>query len=194
MATVIVTVGLAFIGYLVTYLNGLRLAQRQARLTRVNQQLSDFYGPLFALMEANSRTYDTWSVKYARPDGRDPFRHDTPPTEQELAEWRTWATTVFIPNIQAMRDVVVTKADLLIEEEMPQALLQLCGHVSGYEITAARWARGNYEEHLSVMFFPGRALREYIRDRFTQLKREQARLLGHSRPASGNRRTSLIGR
>ncbi len=79
MATVIVTVGLAFIGYLVTYLNGLRLAQRQARLTRVNQQLSDFYGRLFALMEANSRTYDTFSRKYARADGRDPFHHDIPP-------------------------------------------------------------------------------------------------------------------
>jgi len=86
------------------------------------------------------------------------------------------------PRIQrqaADRDVVVTKADLLIEEEMPQALPQLCAHVSSYEITAARWARGNYAEHLSVIPFPGRALREYIRDRFTQLKREQARLLGH---------------
>ncbi|GAA1269237.1 MULTISPECIES: hypothetical protein [Streptomyces] len=119
MATVILTVGLAFIGYLATYLNGLRLAQRQARLTRVNVQLSDFYGPLFALMEANSRAYDTFSEMYARPDGRDPFHHDIPPTEQELARWRTWATTVFIPKIQAMLDVVVTKADLLIEEEMP---------------------------------------------------------------------------
>ncbi|MFI5642100.1 hypothetical protein ACIA8H_32430 [Streptomyces goshikiensis] len=194
MPTVILTVGLAFIGYLATYLNGLRLAQRQARLTRVNQQLSDFYGPLFALMEANSRTYDTFSEKYARPDGRDPFRHDTPPTDQELAEWRTWATTVFIPNIKAMRDVVVTKADLLIEEEMPQALLQLCAHVSGYEITAARWAQGNYEEHLSLISFPGRDLREYIRDRFTRLKSEQARLLGHSRAPRGNRWTSLVGR
>ncbi|MER7985237.1 hypothetical protein ABTY53_06485 [Streptomyces noursei] len=194
MATVIVTVGLAFVGYLATYLNGLRLAQRQARLTRVNQQLSEFYGPLFALMEANSRTYDTWSAKFARPDGRDPFRHETPPTEQELVEWRTWATTVFIPNIKAMRDVVVTKADLLIEEEMPEALLQLCAHVSGYEITAARWDQGIYEEHLSLISFPGRALREYIRDRFTQLKRDQARLLGHNRGAGGNRWTSLIGR
>ncbi|MEU9992976.1 hypothetical protein AB0E10_40650 [Streptomyces sp. NPDC048045] len=194
MATVIVTVVLAFIGYLATYLNGLRLAQRQARLTRVNQQLSDFYGPLFALMEANSRTYDTFSDKYARPDGRDPFRHDTPPTEQELAEWRTWASTVFIPNIQAMRDVVVTKADLLIEEEMPQALLQLCAHVSGYEITAARWAQGNYGEHLSLISFPGRELREYIRDRFAQLKSEQAQLLGQSGAANRNRRAGLLGR
>jgi len=69
---VVLTVVVAFVGYLATYLNGLRLAQRQARLTRVNVQLSDFYGPLFALMETNSRTYDIFSERYARPDGRDP--------------------------------------------------------------------------------------------------------------------------
>ncbi|MFD7817074.1 hypothetical protein ACFV6E_29750 [Streptomyces sp. NPDC059785] len=184
MGTVIVTVGLAFAGYLVTYLNGLRLAQRQARLARVNQQLSEFYGPLFALMESNSRVYDTFSETYARPDGRDPFRHDVPPTEQELARWRLWASTVFIPNVRAMRDVVVTKADLLIEERMPEALLQLCAHVSGYEITAARWAEGDHAEHLSLINFPGRELNEYIRDRFARLKSEQARLLGH-RGAAG---------
>ncbi|MGW2617777.1 hypothetical protein [Streptomyces sp. NPDC001500] len=188
MATVILTVGLAFIGYLATYLNGLRLTQRQARLARVNVQLSDFYGPLFALMEANSRVYDTFSEMYARPDGRDPFHHDLPPTEQELARWRTWATTVFIPNIQAMRDVVVTKADLLIEEEMPSVLLQLCAHVAGYEITAAQWAEGNYEEHLSLIPFPGRELREYTRDRFSHLKSEQAKLLGRRRGRSTRRR------
>ena len=192
MTTLIVTVALALVGYLATYLNGVRLAQRQARLARVNLQLSDFYGPLFALMEANSRTYDTFSARHARPDGRDPFDHDIPPTEQELAEWRTWAGTVFIPNIQAMRDVVVTKADLLIEQEMPPALLQLCAHVSGYEITAARWAQGRYEEHLSVIPFPAGELMEYTRDRFTRLKREQAVLLGHT--AAEGHRPRLFGR
>ncbi|MEW1610589.1 MULTISPECIES: hypothetical protein [unclassified Streptomyces] len=192
MTTLIVTVALALVGYLATYLNGVRLAQRQARLERVNLQLSDFYGPLFALMEANSRTYDTFAERHARPDGRDPFDHDIPPTEQELAEWRTWAGTVFIPNIRAMRDVVVTKADLLIEQEMPPALLQLCAHVSGYEITAARWAQGRYEEHLSVIPFPGRELLDYTRDRFTRLKKEQAVLLG--RAATEGRRAGLFGR
>ncbi|MFD5079982.1 MULTISPECIES: hypothetical protein [unclassified Streptomyces] len=192
MNTVIVTVGLALVGYLATYLNGVRLAQRQARLARVNLQLSDFYGPLFAIMEANSRTYDSFAERYARPDGRDPFDHDEPPTEHELAEWRTWATTVFIPNIQAMRDVVVTKADLLIEQEMPPALLQLCAHVSGYEITAARWAQGHYEEHLSGIPFPGRELREYTRKGFTHLKNEQALLLGHT--ASAGHLPRLLGR
>ncbi|MFE2062162.1 hypothetical protein ACFXDH_07110 [Streptomyces sp. NPDC059467] len=116
----ILTVGLTFLGYLATYVNGLRLTQRQARLDRVNAQLNDFYGPLFALMESNSRVYDTFSVMYAREDGRDPFD------------------------------------------------------------TAARWAQGDFTEHLSVVTFPGRGLREYARDRFTQLKGEQARLLGSS--------------
>ncbi len=176
--TVSATIGLAFVGYLATYLNGLRLAQRQARLTRVNLQLSELYGPLFALMETNGRVYDTFAEKYARPDGRDPFRHEIPPTEQELAEWRLWATTVFIPNIQAMRDVVVGKADLLIEEEMPPVLLQLCAHVAGYEVTAARWEEARYEEHLSLIAFPGRELKQYTREQFIRLKGEQAKLLG----------------
>jgi hypothetical protein len=46
MATVIVTVAPAFAGCLATYLNGLRLAQRQARLARVSLRLRQFYGPL----------------------------------------------------------------------------------------------------------------------------------------------------
>lgn len=118
--------------------------------------------------------------------GHEPFF-----TEQELAEWRTWAGTVFIPNIQAMRDVVVTKADLLIEQEMPPALLQLCAQVSGYEITAARWAQGRYDEHLSVIPFPAGELMEYTRDRFTRLKR--SRRFSSATPQQG-RRPRLFGR
>jgi hypothetical protein len=40
MIAVAVTVALAFAGFAATHLNGLRLAQRQERLTRVNRQLS----------------------------------------------------------------------------------------------------------------------------------------------------------
>ncbi|MGW3321841.1 hypothetical protein [Streptomyces virginiae] len=60
-------------GYMMaTYVDGLRLAQRQARLARVNRQLSDFYGPLFALMAANSRAHGcpartTSAIRKERP-------------------------------------------------------------------------------------------------------------------------------
>ncbi|WP_406098393.1 hypothetical protein [Streptomyces sp. NBC_01013] len=181
MITLVVTIGLAFVGYVVTYLNGLRLAQRQERLARVNRQLSDFYGPLFALTEANSRIFAAFMERNARPDGRSPFAHRTPPTEEELAEWRLWVTTVFLPNIRAMRDLVLTHADLLSEPVMPPLLLELCAHVSGYEITAARWSRSNYDEHLSVVPFPSQETAAYARKGFTELKREQTRLLGQRR-------------
>ncbi|MEU2025277.1 hypothetical protein ABZ565_24495 [Streptomyces sp. NPDC016469] len=178
MITLAVTIGLTFAGYALTYLNGLRLAQRQERLARVNRQLSDFYGPLFALTEANSRIFTAFLERNARPDGRSPFDHETPPTEEELAEWRLWVTTVFLPNIRAMRDLVLAHADLLSEPVMPPLLLQLCAHVSGYEITAARWSRGSHEQHLSVVPFPSQEIAAYARRGFAELKKEQARLLG----------------
>lgn len=86
--------------------------------------------------------------------------------------------TVFLPNIRAMRDLVIHHADLLSEPAMPPLLLQLCAHVSGYEITAARWARDSYDQHLSVVPFPSEEIAAYARRGFAQLKREQARLLG----------------
>lgn len=93
MVTVGMTVGLAFVGYMATYLNGLRLGQRQARLVRINQQLSEFYGPLLALMEANQRTFDAFHADFALADGRCPICDVPAPSEQDLAEWRFWAKT-----------------------------------------------------------------------------------------------------
>ncbi|MEU9362403.1 hypothetical protein AB0D35_30560 [Streptomyces sp. NPDC048301] len=178
MIALVATIGLAFTGYIATYLNGLRLSQRQERLARVNRQLSDFYGPLFALTEANSRSFQAFKERNARPGGISPFDHETPPTEEELAEWRLWVTTVFLPNIRAMRDLVIRNADLLRESAMPPILLQLCAHVSGYEITAARWERGDFDQHLSVVSFPSEEIAGYARQGFAHLKEQQARLLG----------------
>ncbi|MFE5809233.1 hypothetical protein [Streptomyces sp. NPDC056491] len=178
MITWVVTIVLAFVGYIVTYLNSLRLAQRQERLARINRQLSEFYGPLFALTEANSRIFGAFMERNARSDGTSPFAHELPPTDEELAEWRLWVKTVFLPNIQRMRDLVIKHADLLSEPEMPPILLQLCAHVSGYEITAARWEQGSYDQHQSVVAFPSEEIADYARRGFAGLKQEQGRLLG----------------
>lgn len=186
MVAVAVTIVLALAGYIVTYLNTLRLAQRQERLARVNHQLGDFYGPLFAITEANSRTFAAFRERHARAGNQSPFSDATPPTEEELSEWRLWMRTVFLPNIQGMRDLVINHADLLREPEMPQLLLQLCAHVSGYEITVARWEKGNYDHHLSVTPYPDE-IRTYAGESFNKLKAEQEHLLGRQR----RRRQSL---
>ncbi|MFI8827972.1 hypothetical protein [Streptomyces sp. NPDC053431] len=181
MSAVVVTIVLAFVGYLVTYLNSLRLSQRQERLARVNRQLSDFYGPLYALTSTNSRMFQEFLANHSRPNGKSPFRDATPPTEAELAEWRLWATTVFLPNIRAMRDVVVDHADLLDEPGMPPVLLELYAHVAGYDITFARWERDDYSEHQSVVTFPAGDIHRYAEEGFARLQAEQRALLGRRR-------------
>lgn len=180
MPAIVATVALAFTGYLATYLNSLRLTQRQERLERVNRQLSEFYGPLIALTESNRQIFDAFAQGHVRPDGHSPFQHEDPPTDEELTEWRIWFTSVFLPNIKAMRDIAQSKADLLVDSRMPPVLLLLCAHVAGYEVTVARWEAGDYTEHLSVVAYP-EAISEYAVSCFERLAREQAALLGQRR-------------
>ncbi|WP_432180514.1 hypothetical protein [Streptomyces sp. NBC_00063] len=182
MTAAIITVVLAFAGYLVTYLNSLRLTQRQERLARVNRQLSEFFGPLLALTEINSQVYSAFSERHPRPDGRSPLQHgpdELPPTEEELAEWRLWITNVFLPNHRAMRDVLVNKADLLSEPHMPPILLEVYGHASWHEITVTRWEQGDLTPEQPSRPFPMTEIRRYVRENFDWLKQEQAALLGH---------------
>ena len=86
IVTLIITVILAFSGYLITYLNNIRLAQRSARLERVNKQLGDLYGQLFALSQASDRAWLAFRQKY-RP-GRTYFGEGASPTDEELQAWR----------------------------------------------------------------------------------------------------------
>ncbi|WP_433889872.1 hypothetical protein [Streptomyces sp. CA-111067] len=184
MWAAIITVGLAFAGYLVTYLNSLRLEQRKERLARVNRQLSEFYGPLLALTEINSRVYKGFSERHPRPDGRSPLQHGAdgiPPTDEESAQWRLWITTVFLPNHRAMRDILVAKADLLREPHMPQILLEVYAHASWHEIDVARWNGGDLTLEQLPQPFPMAEIRAYVRDSFDLLKQEQAVLLGRRR-------------
>lgn len=46
--TTVVTVSLAFLGYIATYLNNLQKSRREDQLERINKQLSELYGPMFS--------------------------------------------------------------------------------------------------------------------------------------------------
>src|SRR5687768_15296247 len=113
LITTIVTIALAAAGYLFTYLNNLRLAQRQEQLARVNRQLSELYGPLFARIEAGERIFDQYKERHGRPGGVW-FLADqaAPPTEEELKEWRFWVLAFFVPNNRQLYEAIITKADL----------------------------------------------------------------------------------
>ena len=174
--TTTVTIVLAFLGYLLTYLNNLRLTQRKDRLDRVNRQLGELYGPLFAFDHASHIARQKFLQKYAA--GRDSFfAKGVKHTDDELRAWRHWMSTVFMPINTRIYELILSKSDLLIESYMPSCLIQLCAHVASYKVVLEEWEREDFTSHIALVPFP-KELHEYARGSFEILKSEQAKLLG----------------
>jgi hypothetical protein len=176
VVTLTVTIVLAFSGYLLTYTLSLRLARRKDYLDRVNRQLSEFYGPLYALTEASGRAWKELLVITGSPPGRMIF------TEDNIDVWRRWVTHVFMPLNRKMMDIVVTHTDLLVEQEFPPCLEDLCAHVVCYEPVIERWKKENVDsialaDNVSVIDFPAAEVEAYVKRCYDSLKREQAKLI-----------------
>jgi hypothetical protein len=176
VVTVIASVLIAVLGYFATYAYSLRLAQRKDRLDHINRQLSDLYGPLVALSTSGESAWRGFRRLY-RP-GISYFGTDPPPNDAELAAWRLWMTEVFMPLNEQMFEVITNNAELLVESEMPQPLLDVCAHVAGYRPVLKSWAAGDTSRNTSVINFNGRELADYALSRYTALKIEQRELMG----------------
>jgi hypothetical protein len=172
--TTLVTIVLAFLGYLIKYINDLTLARRKDKLDRINKQLGDFYGPLYSLLKSNQQAWRSFRQKH-KPSGSY-FDQKNPPTEEQVIAWRHYMKNVFMPANEKVYDIIVTKSDLLIEDDMPQCLLNLISHIVVYRAVIKNWDLGNTEENTSIINFPDDA-REYVYKAFEQLKKEQFRLL-----------------
>jgi hypothetical protein len=178
----LVGVVVAAVGYFVKYRVDLRLAQRNDRLDRINRQLSEFYGPLLALTRASGQSWQAFRERYRPPGSESFWTSDPPPTREDAIAWRLWMTTVFMPVHQRMMDLVLNRADLIEEPDMPPCLMALCAHVAGYQAVLKEWERGEIsvarEDNISVVNFPGQELADYAAAAFSRLKAEQADLLG----------------
>jgi hypothetical protein len=164
----------AVLGALLSYLYTRRQERRKARLERLNAQLQEFYGPLYAIFEAN-RIAHLEFVKTLREGTTTLFDENVEPlNEDELRLWRLWAQSAHQHRSTPAYEVIINKAHLLIQDEMPPCLLQFCAHKAGYDVVIERWKQGDYTEHLSVVRHPGDALHEYLQHSFVALKRKQA--------------------
>lgn len=181
----------AVVGYFFTYVTNLRLAQRNDRLERINSQLSEFYGPLLALTRSSDQSWQAFRKRY-RPGEGSFWKRDPPPTVEDAAAWRLWMTTVFVPVHQQMMELVLNRAHLIEEPEMPSCLLTLCAHVNGYQAILKEWETGEIsverEDNISIVNFPGQELAGYAAAAFSRLKAEQAELLGSTGKRDGSRR------
>ena len=196
VVTLSVTVALAIAGYGATYVTNLRLARRKDHLDRVNRQLSELYGPLYAQSEAVDRAWRKYVARYGVV-----WASPVPATAEQAETWRLWMSTVFMPLNRQMVETVVSHADLLREDTIPECLKELCAHVACYEPVLARWredgfASTAFEGHVSIAGdFPRAALEAYVQSSFESLKREQAHLIAQiQQPRSALARSGDSGR
>jgi hypothetical protein len=97
-----------------------------------------------------------------------------------MKEWMLWMTTIFMPLNDVREKIIIEKAYLIVEEQMPLCLLEFVTHVVGYKAVLAKWAEGDCSESRSTIGWPPE-FDIYVERSYAALKAEQTRLL-HSAP------------
>lgn len=175
--TIIASILVATSGYIAKYLNDLRLAQRKERLDRIDKQLRELYGPLFALHHTATAAWFAFREKYRK--GITPYwSQDNPPNEEEAAAWRLWHTEVFIPINEKIVLLVQEHADLIEEAQMPQFLLDLSVHVAAFKPISKAWETKDYSKHTSLRTYPRPEMEKYVQHHYERLQKEQAKMMG----------------
>ena len=168
----VLTIILAFAGYLVTFLSTRMMARRADMLKLVDQRLNEFYGPLYVASQAGNIAYRSLLQKQGKTQCH-------PIADSEMKEWVLWMTTIFMPLNDIRERIIIEKAHLVVEEQMPHCLLEFVTHVVGYKAVLAKWADGDYSESRSIIGWPPEFDR-YVERSYASLKAEQMRLIHSS--------------
>jgi hypothetical protein len=168
----VLTIVLAFIGYLATFMSARMLARRRDKLDLVNKRLNEFYGPLYVASQAGNIAYRSLLQKQGKTQCH-PIR------DEDMKEWVLWMKTIFMPLNNIREKIIIDKAYLVVEEEMPQCLLDFVTHVVGYKAVLSKWADGDYTERRSTIGWPP-AFDIYVERSYKALKAEQTQLLHNS--------------
>jgi hypothetical protein len=166
------TIALAFLSYLVSFLSTRMMARRADMLKLVNMRLNEFYGPLYVASQTGNIAYRSLLERQGKAQS-------FPIRDEELKEWVLWMETIFMPLNDIREKIIIEKAYLVIEEEMPHCLLDFVTHVVGYKAVMARWAEGDYSERRSTIGWPPE-FDGYVERSYKALKAEQMALVHNS--------------
>ena len=145
------------------------LARRKDKLELVNRRLNEFYGPLYVASQAGNIAYRSLLKKQGKTQS-------FPILDSEMKEWMLWMTTIFMPLNDVREKIIIEKAYLIVEEQMPHCLLDFVTHVVGYKAVLAKWAEGDYSERRSTIGWPPE-FDIYVERSYAALKAQQTRLL-----------------
>jgi hypothetical protein len=165
----ILTILVAFAGYALTFVSAHMLARRRDKLDLVNKRLNEFYGPLYVASQAGNIAYRSLLNKQGKTQSE-------PITDEDLKDWVLWMRTIFIPLNEIREKIIIENAHLIVEEHMPQCLLDFVTHVVGYKAVLQKWADGDFSERRSTIGWPPE-FDAYVTKSYAALKAEQMRLM-----------------
>jgi hypothetical protein len=172
------TIAVAVLAFVFNQYAQTRLERRQGHLARVNSQLRELYGPLFALVDVNERIWDALrasGLPHVSERGPGSFERD----------WAGWRDAFLMPANIRMRSLIMQHADLLMEADFPAVLRDFCAHVGSCEVLRDDPGAGAGGHPAAVHIgHPGAEFVDYVRRSFAQLKDEQRHLL-RPRPKTG---------
>jgi hypothetical protein len=163
------TILVAVVSYLGTFFSARMLARRKDKLEMVNRRLDEFYGPLYVASQAGNIAYRSLLQKQGKTQS-------FPILDSEMKEWMLWMTTIFMPLNDIREKIIIENAHLIVEEQMPQCLLDFVTHVVGYKALLGKWAEGDYTERRSTIGWPPE-FDIYVERSYHALKSEQSLLL-----------------
>ena len=173
----IVTIVLALTGYFLTYLNNLRLAKRADSLKLITTQIDELYGPLYVITQTGQILFQALRAKRLR-EGNSEVEEDAPDSPPAISEWRIWIEEVFQPLNEQLEQIIINKAHLIIEEDMPHTLKRFLAHSAGYKAVIKKWHLGSFAERNSIIGYP-LEITEYAEKSYLALKERQKKLIGH---------------
>jgi len=149
--------------------------RRHARLKRLNAQLELLYGPMLALSHANDEAWKGFRAIH-RPTKASYWDPADAPSAKEAEAWRMWIQTVFMPINERLEKLVITQSHLLISDDIPRCLLELCSHVEAYRGVIAEWRAGDTSHPTAPVEYPNDILPS-ARVWYSQLKAQQVALV-----------------
>ncbi|MFB8172633.1 hypothetical protein ACFC60_32270 [Kitasatospora purpeofusca] len=165
---------IALIAYLMNHRGEIQRSSHQAQLEWVNSQPRELYGPLLVLSETNERSWKAFRAKYLPPQSeRIPESRLSSPDRER---WSRWVSSSFAPSAQKMRDMILEHGDLIIEDDIPDIVLEFCAHASSYDTRVVSNDTLGTEDDLLIRH-PGNDFLNYVRASYRDLKNRQAILM-----------------
>lgn len=127
----------------------LKRRQAEARLTHIESQLEQLYGPLVFLVHEGRSSFhdflDTLGRSYV-------FRSGQPLSPPELQLWLFWVDHEFMPRNEAIQSLLASKTHLIVGDQLPASFLAFLEHYNAWRVTHLRWKEENvpYSWHSKV--------------------------------------------